>query len=130
MKPTHVAIAILIKRLAEGGLDYAELVETTGLHKQTIYGICKALRNIGWIHVEMWAENARGAFTYPVYRLGPGKDAPRPKPLTAAQRQARYRAKKLRVSSVFDRFPAEQQRHSASLSSVAMFHDSIQQRNI
>lgn len=61
-------------------------------HAQPKYAInlMRLMRGAGVVHVRAWRHNSNGAPT-PIYRLGPGKNKPAPKPETAAQRCRRRR---------------------------------------
>ena len=53
--------------------------------------IGRILKEAKRVHVSAWRHNANGRPT-PVYRLGPGRNVPQPKPETASQRAKRRRA--------------------------------------
>lgn len=54
------------------------------------YSMMRLLLNAGVVHVRAWRHNYKGSPT-PIYRLGPGKSRPMPKPETTAQRCRRRR---------------------------------------
>ena len=90
MKINAYSQAQLVSNLLDGDLTCAELAEVTGLHYVTVLEYCRELYRARAVHIVRWEADARGYSTVKVYKLGRGKDAPRPK-LTPAQRQARHR---------------------------------------
>jgi hypothetical protein len=90
-KVNAMSFAIMCKLLMEGTRTCAELAEDTGLHVLTIYDWVRELHRQGVLHVCMWEGEGRSSMR--VFKLGPGKDAPRPtKPRSRIH--AEYRAKK------------------------------------
>lgn len=130
MKQSHASYAILTKTFLLGGLTLQEIVEQTGQHAVTVRGYAKALRNLRLLYIECWAPNSIGQYVLPVYKVGTGKDAQKPKPVSAAERQARYRKKKQARASVFDWHSAKHDSHSLPLSGLRMLHDSVKQGNV
>jgi predicted transcriptional regulator len=84
------AYAIMLKHMNEGEMSCAELAEVTGLCKLTVYHYAKALHKVGMAHICQWHADSRGRHNIIIYRLGPGKDAKRPK-IDNAKRCAQYR---------------------------------------
>lgn len=74
----------------------AELEQITGLHWRSVSRWITSMRAVGAVHVARWTEDSRGRGTVAVYTWGPGADAPRRKPLTAAERMAGTRARRAR----------------------------------
>lgn len=62
----------------------------------------------GLTHIASWRRSPSGPMS-PVYRWGAGKDAPKPKPLTDAQKCKRYR-KKMKTEDP-DRYAAMTRKH-------------------
>ena len=85
--------AKLIKLLMEGAYSCKELAEMTGLHYVTVLQYCRELHIEGAVHICMWAKDDRGRDLTKIYKLGEGNDKLRHQ-MSAAERQARYRAKK------------------------------------
>lgn len=88
-----LSYAKLVALLDEGVHTARTLADETGLHVGTVYEYTAAMRTEGIVHVCMWEADAMGRLVVPVFQLGRGKDAPRPK-LTPYQRQQRTRAKR------------------------------------
>jgi hypothetical protein len=92
-KVNALSFAIMCKLLQEGTRTCYELAEETGLHKLTIYDWTRELHKQGVIHICMWEGEGRSSMR--IFKMGPGKDAPRPtksKAQISAERRARQRA--------------------------------------
>lgn len=76
-KVNAMSQAQLIKALVPGDLTIQELAEVSGLHYQTVRGYLLELWKVGAIHIARWDQDGRGRHIIRVYKLGPGKDAPR-----------------------------------------------------
>lgn len=87
------AFAQLVRYMLEGTYNCRELAELTGLHYVTVLQYTREMYRAGACHICMWDQDARGRDMVKIYKLGEGRDAKRRK-LTAAERQARVRAKK------------------------------------
>ena len=85
--------ARLFKELLDVPMTSQDAVEATGLHLCTAQSLMRCLRKHKVVHISAWETDSKGRDVTPVYALGGGRDKPRRK-LTAAQRQARCRAKK------------------------------------
>ena len=83
-----------LKMLLEDPLTAHEVAEETGMHIITAQCLMRAFKKHKVVHVCAWEPDKMGRDATPVYKLGGGRDRPRRK-LTAAERTARYRAKKL-----------------------------------
>lgn len=94
MKINAYSQAQLIKLLLDGPATCRELAEATGLHYVTVQQYTRELHKAKAAHIHGWEKDARGRDMTKVYVLGEGKDAKRER-LTAAERQARYKAKLL-----------------------------------
>lgn len=96
----------VLDALATGPMTTRELAaELPGLEFNYIRAVVAEQRAHGRLHVKAWQREEEGGRLYPraVYAMGPGKDAPRPAPLTKAEQNARHRARKaVRVASVWD----------------------------
>lgn len=80
-------------------LEQLDITSTSTLHKWV-----SRLRKDGKMHIGRW-ERTLGPFA-PVYVLGSGKDAPRPKRWTSAQLQKRYR-KALKDAGLYEDYLAD-----------------------
>lgn len=87
------AFAQLARYMLEGTYNCRELAELTGLHYVTVLQYTREMHRAGACHICMWEQDARGRDLIKIYKMGEGRDAKRRK-LTAAERQARVRAKK------------------------------------
>lgn len=85
--------ARLFSLLLDDPLTAHDAAEETGMHVVTAQGLMRTLKKHKVVHVCEWETDALGRDTTPVYKLGRGKNKPRHKS-TAAERQARSRAKK------------------------------------
>jgi hypothetical protein len=77
-----------------GNLGYREIAEFSGLSLNTVKnsGFLDALLAQGRIHVGGWRRSRNGPMS-PIYCHGPGDPAPKPPPLTGAQKCSRHRAR-------------------------------------
>ena len=87
-----LSLAQLVLHLLDGTMTLPELAEATGLHYQTVRAHCGAMHKARAVHIITWEQDARGRDALRVYKMGPGKDAPRRK-LSARDRQRAYRSK-------------------------------------
>lgn len=58
--------------------------------RETVYRVINRLHKNGEVHIARWRRGNRGPIT-PCYKVGPGEDAKRLKPLTTKQKCQRYR---------------------------------------
>ena len=86
------AQARLIKLLLDGVHSAEELAQASGLHYVTVLQYTRELHIVGAAHIVAWRKDQLGRDCVKIYKLGVGKDVQRAK-LTAAQRQAKHRAK-------------------------------------
>lgn len=93
VKINAISQAKLIALMLEGIYTCRELAEETGLHYVTVLQYTRELHRAGAAHIARWDKDERGRDNLKIYQVGQGKDARRQR-LTAAQRQARHRAKK------------------------------------
>jgi hypothetical protein len=75
-----------------GPLDYREAASLAGLSANTVKnaGYLDLLVTQGKLHVAAWRRASRGPMRA-VYALGPGKSAPKPLPLSAAEKSRSHR---------------------------------------
>lgn len=86
------------------GLGIENLATYCGLHANTTARYVRALRAQQVVRVCDWDEDSTGRRSIPIYQFtaSPQKDAPRPGPLSAAEKQRRYRANKRAVRWAFE----------------------------
>jgi hypothetical protein len=96
IKTNAIAHAQLIKAMLDGTLTCQELAEHTGLHYVTVLQYTRELHAAGAAHICLWEKDTYGRDAIRVFKIGEGKDAKRQR-MTAAQRQARSRAKKSNI---------------------------------
>lgn len=90
-KVNALTFSILVKLLYEGTRNCYELAEDTGLHVLTVYDWVREMHRQGIIHICMWEGEGRSSVR--IFKMGPGKDAPRP--IKERSRiHAEYRARK------------------------------------
>lgn len=89
----HILTADAIECMLDGAMTCMEIAEHTGLHRLTVGRLQLALHRRGAAHICGWGPDVMGRLVQPLYKIGRGKDCPRPKPLTMAQRNERRRAK-------------------------------------
>lgn len=92
VKVNAMSYAQLIKALMPGCFTLQELADESGLHYLTVCEHTRELHKAGVIYISHWEKDSRDRDALRVYKLGKGRDAKREK-LTAAQRQARVRAR-------------------------------------
>ena len=90
-KVNALTFSIMCKLLIEGTRTARELADDTGLHVLTVYDWLAAMHAQEVIHVCDWEGEGRSAMR--IFKLGPGKDAPRPVK-GRKQAYADYRARK------------------------------------
>ena len=95
-KVNALTFSILVKLLYEGTRTCYELAEETGLHQLTVYDWVREMHRQGIIHICMWEGEGRSSMR--IFKMGPGKDAPRPikeRSRIHAEYRARQKAKTL-----------------------------------
>lgn len=95
-----VLYATLLAELVAGPTTRQELIDHTGLSRQTILSLVRALHERGLIHVASWEKDGRGKHSIASFQFGSGRDAKRPPPLTAVEVQRAARARKVAAASV------------------------------
>lgn len=94
----HVLTARMIRMLLDEPCTCKDLADETGLRILTVWAFIRALRKEGLVRIAVWERS--GASTnvnVRAYKMEPGRDAPRPKPMTNAEACRRYSAaRKLR----------------------------------
>lgn len=77
-KMNAVAYALMVKDLMIGA-SYADLAESTGIGHKALIGYVRALHKAECVFICGWDPDARMAMTRPVFKLGTGRDKPRPR---------------------------------------------------
>lgn len=82
-----------------GPLDYREAATLAGLSPNTVKnaGYLDMLVAQGKLHVAEWRRARKGPMR-PVYALGPGETAPKPPPLTSAEKSRSHRWRQAAVA--------------------------------
>ena len=94
---SHRQMAKLISELFKGQGTRNQLAQRTGLCRNYISRILKALKEQGCIYIIGWDRDTTGRQQAAVFTLGFGEDVPKPPPQTQAQKDAkRYRKMKER----------------------------------
>lgn len=96
-RPLILQTAKLMLLLQEGLYNSQQLAEGSGMNRNTVQLYCRALHQVGAIHIASRKADVRGGHTILIYKMGSGTDAP-PQPKTkktnnllrdARRRQAR-----------------------------------------
>jgi hypothetical protein len=90
--------AIVMKTLIAWPSDCYKLEKKSGLALTTVQDLMRCFHRKGVVFIAGWNKDTMGRATTPIFALklkATDTDVPRPK-LTPAQRQARYKAKKLK----------------------------------
>lgn len=84
-----------------GPLDYRQAAQLAGLAANTAKnaGYLAALVAQGRIHIAGWLRSRRGP-ARPIYKVGAGNTAPRPAPLSAAEKSRGHRQRRLLAGAV------------------------------
>ena len=90
-KVNAMSFSIMCKLLMDGTHTCYELAEETGLHVLTIYDWTREMHRQGVVHICMWEGEGRSSTR--IFKLGEGKDAPRPIK-HRSKVHAEYRARK------------------------------------
>lgn len=77
-----------------------EIVEETGLHPNTVREYTRELKRARVIRIADWQADAKGAMTVCLFRVGSAKDAPKPAPKSAVERQQKYREKQRQIAMI------------------------------
>ena len=95
-KVSAIIYAKLMACFLDGANKY-DIVEETGLHPHTVAEYIAALHKEHVIHIVNWTRENKSTLWIPAYRLGAGKDKPRPRHLTSSEIMKAYRARKQRT---------------------------------
>lgn len=85
--PTWVAMQRVMA--TNPNLDSIQISEMTGASRRAVMNALQAQHAAGAIHVSGYGPRPHSGYAPKLWSLGTGKDAPRPKPLTANQRAKR-----------------------------------------
>lgn len=99
IKVNAIAFAEMVNCLIPGDMPCAEIAEATGLHYLTVLHYTRAMHARGAVHIAAYEPDSRGRYVTRVYKLGPGRDAKRPK-LTDAERRRRYLARQRQAKAL------------------------------
>ncbi len=95
---------MILRELEVANWTVLELSASLGLPRTTVVAALRRLKDNGLARVVAYDrdESVVGARSYlrPVYGLGAGADAKRPRPLSGAQKQRRYRDRKSAILRV------------------------------
>lgn len=96
-KAMAAAWATITHALLHEAQSVDDLIEMTGLHRNTIANMLHAARRpeVRCVYIERWEQDVLERWSIACYRLGTKRDAVRPKPKTRAQilRESRARAR-------------------------------------
>lgn len=92
VKVGALTYAQLVKHMIEGTYTCYELAELTGLHYVTVLQYARELHRAKAAHISSWGLDAHGRDALKVYKIGPGRDAPRTR-MSRNEIARRYRAK-------------------------------------
>jgi hypothetical protein len=81
---------IVEQRLKSRDSSCRRLTSDTGLHQSTVYSYLATNHPAKTVHIVDWERANSGAKAVPVYRFGPGEDAPMPV-LVGAAKEKKYR---------------------------------------
>lgn len=72
-----LSVAKVMRALMDGPCSLPELQHSSGLSTNTLYEYLRALRKEGVVHISAWEKDSTGRESLRVFKLGPGRDAPR-----------------------------------------------------
>jgi hypothetical protein len=93
VKVNAIAFANMCAAMIPGDMNCRELAEETGLHYLTVCQYTRELWAAGAAHIARRDPDVWGRHNIIIYKLGPGRDAPKVR-LTAYQRTKNYRERK------------------------------------
>jgi hypothetical protein len=86
--------AMALEEMAAGPSTRLELCGHTGLGKQTIEHLVRALHQRGLIHIAAWEKDAIGRFTMAAFKFGRGTDAKKPPRKTPTELSRGYKQRR------------------------------------
>lgn len=96
-----IAWTLIEREMAKGPSDRRFLAAALTLHPSTVYTQINIAHKAGLIHVVKWNRRSSGGKPTPIYVLGPGEDAPMPRPLTNTEACRIYRTRKQSARNPF-----------------------------
>jgi DNA-binding IclR family transcriptional regulator len=99
MKSNAFHICGLLAAMQREALTARDLMEITGLDRETVYRWLRELHVQRLVHVERWDQCSRGRYIIAAYRLGKDKDARRTY-ADRTQRQRDWRARQKHIEMV------------------------------
>ena len=92
IKINQESYVLMFKMFLKKECTATDLVDETGLHRNTVGSFLKCLKKHKLIHITEWEPDALGRDSFAVYKMGNKPDKKRYK-MTGQERTARYRAK-------------------------------------
>lgn len=93
MRANQIAYAHMLRKMQDGGATVREMMDASGLHKDTVGQFLRCLHKQQVVHIARYNTDSRGRNIERVWALGNAPDAPR-KRFTAAEITQRCRDKK------------------------------------
>lgn len=94
----------LYEHLAAGAVSAQDLTARTGHHLKTSRKFLQEMQKRGFAHIAKW-DTTVPRNKLPMYKLGAGRDAPKPKRIPADEVNRQYRTRK-RIIAEYDPFYA------------------------
>lgn len=94
IKVNAVSFAKMLDSIQHRARTFKSIGSETGLHPATVGNYIREMHKLKLVHISGWEQDRLGRDCIAIYTWGFGVDKPRHK-YTAAQRQARHRAKQL-----------------------------------
>jgi len=92
-KVNQTAYAIALRSLLDGPVTVQDIMHETGLSVATTRSLMRTLKQYRVVHIGSWEQNSQSKWIVPVYVIGAGRDAKRPK-MSRAEVNERYKRKK------------------------------------
>jgi hypothetical protein len=109
--------ARLFVALSEGPVTAQDLSHSSGIYVKTVREFLRELHKHKLIHISQWDYRNNRRIKLPMFKLGDGPDAPKPKKLPSALVMRRYRERQ-KIKEQFDPFYA-MCRHSVAVPNEA-----------
>lgn len=93
------AYATFFEMLSNGGGTIRDIAAETGLAEMTVRKVISVMHRRKTVYIVSWEKDLMGRSSVRSYALGPGKDAKRPPPKTAAAKCAAYYIKQKQVAA-------------------------------
>lgn len=87
-----LSAALMMRAMLDGPCTVKELIEVTGLARQSVWRYLRALHKVGAIHIAEWESDALDRPQIPAFSMGVANDKARPKQPRArkSRRKQRY----------------------------------------